>query len=459
MEKHGKMSKFKRVSSFRRELCNFCGECLHLCPVLRLPIEIAKEEIKKLINGEESKYALTKCNTCFSCNLYCPQNANPYNLILERWNELYKKRAAPPLYRFVCPTEQNNIWQLLNIFLSNQERRWIFNWISYKPKPNDIVLLIGNYTHLFPFILGGSKLLNYFKPIDRIDQWEGGAYLYQGGYLDVVQRIAQRTKEDFDNWGVKKVVACLDAVEYIFREVHPKEMGVNHTQEFANFNHWILDNINSGVIQLISPIEMTITVHDNCYSKTLNGGYWEIPREILRKCGCQIIEMKHNRKDALCCGFGAGASWVKNFSIIFDIISEGFKKFKEAEETGAKALISYCGGCIYLLWAAKELRRSPIDIFHVIEIVRMAMGEKLNYPQDHIKRAWDIIAIMTYSLFLSIVRKNFFISKITYDKDLSTFKPKKFRLLKLIRYTFNLSMIRYFFSKCFVILMNILKTR
>jgi len=453
------MSKLKRLSGFREDLCNLCGECLHLCPVLKLPIEEAKEEIKNLIQKKESKYALTKCNTCFSCNLYCPQNANPYNLILERWNDLYKKRAAPSLYRFVCPTEQNNIWQLLNIFLSNQERRWISKWFNYIPKPNDTPLLIGSYTQLFPFIIGGSKLLDYFKPIDRIDQWEGGAYLYQGGYLDVVQRIAQRTKNDFDNWGVKKIVTCLDAVEYVFREVHPKEMGVVHTQEFVNFNQWLSDNINSGEIQLKNQLNMKVTVHDNCYSKTSGGAYWETPREILKKCGCRIIEMKHNRKDSLCCGFGAGASWVKNFSIIFDIMSEGFKKFKEAEETGAKALISYCGGCIYLLWATKELKRSKLDIFHVIEIARLAMGEKLNYPKDHQKRAWDIIAIMTYSLLLSVVRKNFFISKITYDKELSTFKPKKYRLLKLIRYTFNLLIIRYIFSRFFLILMKILKTR
>jgi Fe-S oxidoreductase len=454
-----KMSKFKRKSGFREDLCNLCGECLHLCPVLQLPIEKAKKEIKNLIEGKESKYALIKCNTCFSCNLYCSQNANPYNLILERWNNLYKNRAAPPLYRFICPTEQNNIWQLLNIFLSNQERRWIHKWVSYIPKPNDTVLLVGNYTHLFPFILGGSKLLDLFEPIDRIDQWEGGAYLYQGGYLDVVQRVAQRTKDDFDNWGVKKVVACLDAVEYIFKEVHPKEMGVDHTQEFVNFNHLLLDLINSGDLQLKNQLAMTVTVHDNCYSKTLGGAYWEIPRKILEKCGCRIFEMRHNRKDSLCCGFGAGASWVKNISIIFDIMSEGFKKFKEAEETGAKALISYCGGCMFLLWATKELKRSKIDIFHVIEITRMAMGEKLNYPKDHKKRAWDIIAIITYSFFLSIIEKSFYISKITYDNDLSTFKPRKYRLLKLIRFTFDFSPIRYFFSKCFLVLMKILKTR
>jgi len=453
------VSKIKRISGFREDLCNLCGECLHLCPVLKLPIEEAKEEIKNLIEGKESKYALTKCNTCFSCNLYCPQNANPYNLILERWNDLYKKRAAPSLYRFVCPTEQNNIWQLLNIFLSNQERRWIYKWFNYIPKPNDTPLLIGNYTHLFPFIIGGSKLLDYFKPIDRIDQWEGGAYLYQGGYLDVVQRIAQRTKNDFDNWGVKKIVACLDAVEYIFKDVHPKEMGVVHTQEFVNFNQWLLDNINSGEIQLKNPLNLKVTVHDNCYSKTLGGTYWEVPRAILNKCGCHINEMKHNRKDSLCCGFGAGSSWVKNISIPFDIISEGFKKFKEAEDTGAKALISYCGGCIYLLWAIKELKRSKIDIFHVIEIVRIAMGEKLNYPQDHIKRAWDIIAIISYSLLLSVLKKNFFIKELTYDKNFSTFLPKRYTLLKIMRTLFNISFVRKGYALLFRLLMPILRTR
>jgi len=67
--------------------------------------------------------------------------------------------------------------------------------MNYTPKSEDTLLLIGNYTHLLPFIIGGSRLLDYFKPIDRIDQWEGGAYLYQGGYLDVVQKIAKELKE------------------------------------------------------------------------------------------------------------------------------------------------------------------------------------------------------------------------------------------------------------------------
>ena len=453
------MSNSKRISGFREDLCNLCGICLHKCPVLRLPLDEAKLEIKNLIEGKESRYVLYKCTTCFSCNLYCPQEANPYQLILERWNDLYKKRGAPPIYRFVVPTMDSNLWQMLNVFLSNQERRWIYKWMHTIPKPNDTPLLIGNYTHLFPFIIGGSKLLDHFIPIDRIDQWEGGAYLYQGGYLDVVQKISERTKEDFDSWRVKNVAATLDAVDYIFNQVHPNEMGVMHNQNFINFNQWLLNTIKSKDVIIEQGLDMVVTVHDNCYSKTLSGIYWDPPREILDLCGCHVVEMKHSRQDSLCCGFGAGASWKKNISILFDIISAGMKKFKEAEETGAEALISYCGGCIYLLWATKELLRSKIKIYHIIEIVRMAIGEKLNYPIDHINRAWDIIAIITYSLLLSFLRKNFYINEITYDKDMSTFKPKKYTILKIIRYLIDLPLMKSIFAKIFQLLRILLRSK
>ena len=111
------------------------------------------------------------------------------------------------------------------------------------------------------------------------------------------------------------------------------------------------------------------------------------------------------------------------------------------------------------MWATKELLRSKIDLYHIIEIVRMAMGEELDYPKDHIKRAWDIVAIITYSLLLSSFKKNFYIRSITYDKDFSTYKPKKYLLLRLIRYLFDFKLIRIVYAKIFRLMMPIMKTR
>ena len=143
----------------------------------------------------------------------------------------------------------------------------------------------------------------------------------------------------------------------------------------------------------------------------------------------------------------------------FDIISEGMKKFREAEETGASALVTYCTGCLYLLWATRELLQSKIDVFHHIELVRMAMGEKINYPQDHIKRAWDIIAIITYQLIISLMQRNFFIKKLSFDDKLSTFHPKKHRLLKLIRLLFRNPLIRKIYAKLFQSMAPVFNTR
>ena len=232
-----------------------------------------------------------------------------------------------------------------------------------------------------------------------------------------------------------------------------------HNQKISNLNEFILNKIETGEIKLTNKLNINVTVHNNCYFKTKGDLYWNVPREILKKCGCNIIEMKHIRQDSLCCGFGAGASWVKNISIPFDIISEGMKKFEEAEATRASALIAYCGGCIYLLWATKELLRKKIDVYHIIEIVRMAMGEKIESKKKHIERAWDIIVIISYSLLVSLLKHNFYIKKISYDKDMTTFKPKRYLLLRIMRILFKVHYIRKIYSKLFILMMPLMKTR
>ena len=121
--------------------------------------------------------------------------------------------------------------------------------------------------------------------------------------------------------------------------------------------------------------------------------------------------------------------------------------------------MTYCGGCLYLLWATKELLGYDIDLYHIIEVVRMAMGEHIPYPKAHRERAWDIITIISYQLMVSILQSNFFIRKITYDKNLETFWPKKYYILRIIRALFKISLLRKIYSKMFLILMRLIKTR
>jgi hypothetical protein len=351
---------------------------------------------------------------------------------------------------------ENSIFQMLEKLMPEEERGLIDGWMP--EKPTDTILLIGNFTHIYPFILGGSKLLNYFTPVDLLDHWEAGATLYQGGYLDVVKDIGEKCKQDFDTWNVKTVVPFLDAVEHMLTTAQPREMGVTFNQEILNFNQWLLTKIDEGEIKLTKNLDMKITLHDNCFAKAGGDVYWNRARELIKRTGCEILEMEHIRKDSLCCGFGAGASWTRNLSIPFDILHTGRAKFREAEATGAEAMVTYCSGCLYLLWAARELYQSRLKIFHHVELVRMAMGEEIDTNQEkHVKRAWDVIAIITYHIGLGFFSKPFKIEEISFKEE--KWKDRRFLLLRILRKVLNTRVGRAVFRKVFLFLLPRLKKK
>ncbi|MHA1732928.1 MAG: (Fe-S)-binding protein [Promethearchaeota archaeon] len=443
---------------FDEEACTRCGKCFNECPELRLPLDLAKQQVEALIrlDTENATAVLNHCTTCFSCNLICPNDCKPYQLILENWNKLYRERGAPPIYRTVCPTMEKNIWQLLFALMPAEEARRVEEWMN--TEPGEDILLVGNYTHLLSFILGESKILDSFTTVDLIDHWEGGAYLYQGGYLDVVERIAEKCRVDFDKWGVKRVTSVLDAVHHIFTVANPAEMGVQYSQEFRPLNQWLLEKVQSGEIALQEPVKMSVTIHDNCFSKTGGDAYWDPPRALLERAGCEIREMAHTRAESLCCGFGAGASWKQNFRIPFDMLATSLAKFREAEATGAEALVTYCGGCLYLLWAARELFQSKLKVFHHLEVVRMAMGEPVDRTlATHVRRAWDVIAIITYHLVLGLFKRPFWIREVSFGEH--PLRRKRFLGLKILRKLFDLPLVRSLYRKIFLLLLPKLRTK
>ena len=439
---------------FDNEACTRCGDCFHFCPELQLPRELAIREIKSLRTGFDGKYVLQYCLTCFTCNTICKNNAEPYQLILKNWNRKYRDRGAPPIYRFICPTMENSIFQMLEPLMTQQERDLTNRWMNQEP--GETVLLIGNYTHLFPLILGESRLLDHFTPIDLLDHWEAGATLYQGGYLDVVRQIGWKCRGEFDRWQVKTVVPLLDAVEHMLSKALPKEMGIKFRQNIVNFNDWLLQRLEDNTISLKHPLKMKVTLHDNCFAKAGGNRYFDNARKIVSATGCEIREMQHTRSDSLCCGFGAGASWERNIHIPFDILASGKKKIAEAESTGAEALVTYCGGCLYLLWAAKELFRSKLKVYHHVELVRMAMGETIEQEQEgHIRRAWDVIAIITYHLLTGISKRPFWIEELSLKED--KWEYKKYPLFRILRRFLDTRIGRCMYRRGFLLLLPLLK--
>jgi Fe-S oxidoreductase len=430
---------------FDESQCDFCGECLVRCPELHLSEPEAKAEMQRLVQSRELPSTLTRCSSCFSCNSYCPQDCNPYDLILSRWNERYQRVGSPPVWKFLCPNQTSNLWSTLHAILPESARTTVEEWMT--AEPSETIFLPGSFFHLIPEVLSGSRLLKGVTVMDLPGHWECGAYLYQGGYLDVVRRIGAMVREDLDRWGVKRIIAGLDSVHVMLTNVHPKENGILFEQDVLDFHEWILEEIQDGRLRLDRKLDRAVTVHDNCYAKVGGNQYFDQARRLLDLAGVEVEEMRHHRADALCCGFGRGASWSSNFRIPFDILEGAAARIREAEDTGTDTLVTYCAGCFWLLLAAGELVESRVRIVHLIELVREAMGEEVAFPRRD--RAWDILAAMTHQIGQGMGRKHFWIRDVAARMDPSEWRARPQPAIRALRKGLNTELGRRAFRSSF----------
>jgi Fe-S oxidoreductase len=386
---------------FREESCDRCGDCFAGCPYLELPREEARREIEALIAGETSRSrALDACNTCHTCDILCPRDADPYELVLERWRE-GRMESMPTTARLVMPSQPCNIWSSLKAVMPPGELALLRSWEDFSPCEE--ICLTGFYTNVVPYILQAGVLEGLPKVVGSEALWGCAGDIYKTGRFDMVEQITRRLENLFSEMGVKMVVCSMSAEAMVLSEILPRRFGARFDFEVVPLDLWLLEKLQAGDIELVKKLGMTVTIHDNCLSKMQGGRLQEANREIVERAGCRIVEMKHNRERSLCCGFGAAAA---NFRVM-DIMQSGYRRLKEMEATGADAAVIYCPACLFILSVIKEMAGSDMPFYHPVELVEMAAG---GVPtRRHEERAWDMAAVISnhlikYALFPSYRR-------------------------------------------------------
>lgn len=420
---------------FIPDRCDRCGLCLVGCPELKMEHADARQAIAELIEGRRGRFAgrvLSGCASCFTCNTLCPTGADPYYLILARWGDLYEKRGAPPIYRFVCPNREDNIWSNLSALATPDEKALFGRWHENLKDTPKRPLVLGNYAHLFPHI-ADSTLFDGFTIIDPVGHWESGAYLTQAGYLDEVGKIARIVQDSLGTLADREVFFLTDSVFLLLDRLLPGHFGTKYAPGLRSFTMWLAQEIRQHRIEMKKPVDLKLAVHDNCYAKAWGTPLYDAAREILASTGARVVELPHNRDSSYCCGFGRGAADIPKHTVPFEIMKGAMRKIREAEAVSADGLVTYCTGCMYLLWAARELAGSSIGIYHLVEPVTMAMGayRYADLSRQH-ERAWDIIALITLAYAKSLFQRRFFIgdpADIRYRPD----KTPRNTLLRIIR--------------------------
>ena len=381
---------------FREDLCDRCGDCFAACPYLELPQEAAKGEIIALIESADAR-PLEVCNTCHTCDAVCPQGADPYELVLERWSER-RKGTLPTAARLVTPSEPCNLWTSLKAILPPDERALLRAWDDFSPC--DEICLTGFHTSVVPYLLKAKVLEGLPKIVGSEALFGCAGDIYKTGSFDMVEQIARRLERVFAEMGVKKVVASMSAEGMVLSDILPRRFGARFAFEVEALDDWLLRKLREEEILTVRELGLRVAVHDNCLSKMRGGHLQEVNREIVRRTGCEVVEPAHTRDHSLCCGFGAAAARFR----VMDIMASGYRRLRELESTGADAAVVYCPACLFILSVIKEMAGSRMPFYHPVELVEMAAGgEPLH---RHERRAWDMMAVIgnhlvKYALFPS----------------------------------------------------------
>jgi len=162
------------------------------------------------------------------------------------------------------------------------------------------------------------------------------------------------------------VTACphsYNTLKNEYPELGGHYMVQHHTQFIAN-----LIESNRLTIEENSNFKgKCVTFHDPCYLGRANNEY-DAPRSLLKKLGVELVEMKRNRKTALCCGAGGAQMFKEPEKGDKDI---NVLRTEDAIQTEATIIATGCPFCNTMMTdgvKAKE-KEASIQIFDIAELI------------------------------------------------------------------------------------------
>lgn len=180
-----------------------------------------------------------------------------------------------------------------------------------------------------------------------------GSYFLRTGYIKDYERVQNELIDYIQKNKIKEIItACPGCMSTIKKSLEDKGIKI----EVRHLSEKLAEMIKKGELKLKKKYGK-ITYHDACHLSRPYG-IFEPPREILRYCG-ELVEMKHNRYDSLCCGAGAGVK--ASFPNLADEMAK--RRIKEAKDISAELLITECPFC------ENNLKDKGIEVKDIIDLV------------------------------------------------------------------------------------------
>ena len=334
---------------FYEEKCTLCGECLIKCPYLAYPEEKAKKEFKKLIDGESTPVT-ADCITCAACNMFCPEGANPFDLINDRQEETGTFKLTKPAQ--------------MNLKMGTRLKTKVIEGEPGKPVMN--LCVMGD---LHPGVIEGQLFegLTLLKGSDYFCYFG----LIHAGTPSVIKDNAQTFVDNLAKTGAKEIVCYHDDC-YAMLVNKVKEYGITLPFKPIHIIEYLRDYVKEHQNQ-IKKLNMKIAYQQPCSSRyTFEKD--AMLDELFELIGVERVNRKYDRINALCCGNAQAG--MENVSKELEV-EWRMKNIMDAKDSGAEAMVFLCPVCI--LGLRGRAKAQGLEPYILSNLVRLALGEELTH--------------------------------------------------------------------------------
>ncbi|MCF2136983.1 MAG: (Fe-S)-binding protein [Candidatus Thorarchaeota archaeon] len=286
---------------------------------------------------------LYTCTTCKSCQETCTANADGIRLP-EMVEALRRDVVAAGITVPKHDAIEESIVQHGNPYKEPAEKRLELFGERDWPETAEVVYFVGCTSAYREKEIARTTV----ELLDKIgvdftvmsDEKCCGSVLLRLGHTEPFGELTEHNIEAIKKTGAKTVVTACAGCFRTWKIDVPKE-GYKYPFEVMHITEYIDQMVQEGRVGFKAPTGVKVTYHDPCHLGR-HAGVYEAPRRVLQSVeGLELVEMLTNRRYAHCCGSGGGVK--SSFGDLADAVAAN--RIAEAEDTGAKILVTACPFC------------------------------------------------------------------------------------------------------------------
>jgi Fe-S oxidoreductase/nitrate reductase gamma subunit len=323
---YGTLADFSPLHLLELDACTRCGKCHEACPAnaTGLPLSprdvilaLARHDFGAAVVGPDGigEDTLWSCMQCNACVEICPVGIQQAPII----NQLRRRQVDEGELEPTLQATLQTIHKSGNSFGENRRRRgrWTqeleFEVKDARAEPVDVLWFVGDYASFDPRSQRVTRALARLLHAAEVDfgilfdgERNAGNDVRRIGEEGLFETLAEHNIAALSGCEFNRIVTSDPHSLNTLRNEYPALGGewrvLHHTELLTEL-------IDAGRLPIARGLEYRVTYHDPCHLGRLNGEY-EIPRRLLERIGCTLVEMPRNRDNSFCCGAGGGRIWI-----------------------------------------------------------------------------------------------------------------------------------------------------